>query len=772
MNKPSIIFDFRYCQNNLNRGVGRYSVDLIKNFINGFRDKYDFFLLVNYNNDIPFLDFDIQFICEEELSQYEITKEFDIYFCCNFFDSQISSPPINKKIASISKIITGLLYDLIPLVFAGNYLFNGINNNEKYLRLKYALGLSSLKILDHIFTISECTKNDYLKFLGGSSDRLTNIYGGVDKKFFVNNKYDFKKRKNNLVYVAGNDKRKNYVNTVKAFENALIKNKIPKNSTLYIVCNVNQIFINNCKSALVNSELFNKNIVITGFLDDSKMIELVKNAKSSIFSSYYEGLGLPILESYAIGTPVFASNTSSTKELIRDECGFDPHCIENIEQAICLSLCDETICNLSLTYGHELLSRINWFNTCKYIDEKLSFLIERYKEPIKVTAMYGCLPPNDSGIAEYNRKILEYNNKRTFVFVSDFNNYADFNLLNKHTKIFLSSIESLPFLANKFSIKKNIIVLGNSHHNLPYLRLAINELRYDKEKILLLHEVNLINLWMSYLLDLSNLKIFINKWYPEKKDKLHIKNVDSVHKIGDLLRKENVFFIRPLLRLSNSKNIIVHNQEAYNLLKKELTASEFSSLNVKVLFHAIEQLDIRNEEIKNNNQYVVGTFGIPGNAKYTDVLIDAIIYLNNNQFPVKLVIAGFSVDSYIITFKGRKLPDYISSYSNPSNTELYKLMKSTDLAVQLRRYPTNGESSGIISSLLSLKTNILINESFLNNQAETVKDVFYVLNDNFDYITLGRKIKETLLRKHLRPKANKDYVNLSYESYISQLLSD
>jgi glycosyltransferase involved in cell wall biosynthesis len=55
---------------------------------------------------------------------------------------------------------------------------------------------------------------------------------------------------------------------------------------------------------------------MTGYVDDRLLPALYSGAISSVYLSYYEGFGLPPLESLACGTPVIASNISSLQEVV------------------------------------------------------------------------------------------------------------------------------------------------------------------------------------------------------------------------------------------------------------------------------------------------------------------------------------------------------------------------------------------------------------------------------------------------------------------------
>ncbi len=57
------------------------------------------------------------------------------------------------------------------------------------------------------------------------------------------------------------------------------------------------------------------NIIVFDMISDLEMIQWVKGAHASLFLSWYEGFGLPVLESMACGTPVICSNKASLPEI-------------------------------------------------------------------------------------------------------------------------------------------------------------------------------------------------------------------------------------------------------------------------------------------------------------------------------------------------------------------------------------------------------------------------------------------------------------------------
>jgi len=68
------------------------------------------------------------------------------------------------------------------------------------------------------------------------------------------------------------------------------------------------------------------NIIMTGYINDSKVCALFKKCKAFILPSYYEGFGLTPLEALSCGAKVIVSNTASLPEIYGDTAYYiDPY---------------------------------------------------------------------------------------------------------------------------------------------------------------------------------------------------------------------------------------------------------------------------------------------------------------------------------------------------------------------------------------------------------------------------------------------------------------
>lgn len=76
-------------------------------------------------------------------------------------------------------------------------------------------------------------------------------------------------------------------------------------------------------------------VISPGYLDDAELAALMANARAVIFPSLYEGFGMPVVESMALGKPVLCSNVASLPEVAGGAAlFFDPTRPTEIVEAI------------------------------------------------------------------------------------------------------------------------------------------------------------------------------------------------------------------------------------------------------------------------------------------------------------------------------------------------------------------------------------------------------------------------------------------------------
>ena len=134
-------------------------------------------------------------------------------------------------------------------------------------------------------------------------------------------------------------------------------------------------FTKSSKFPLKRAKRIEKDVILTGLVSETDLINLYSSAEIYVFPSLYEGFGLPPLESMACQTPVAASYISSIPEV----CGkgnavfFNPHDYKDMAIKINALLKDKNLREELIQNGFKWVKNFSWD---KMADETLKI----YKE--------------------------------------------------------------------------------------------------------------------------------------------------------------------------------------------------------------------------------------------------------------------------------------------------------------------------------------------------------------------------------------------------------
>lgn len=443
-----ILFDLRQYEVSLKRGIGRYMHSLIDSILKNYPE-IEISIIKHNENETPTFSYNndkVKYYYYDKLETYKFENKFDYLFVDDFLSlysykgfkikdiNNFFEDLFNQKILANSKRIVCIGHDLVPVLFKA---YDKLNYNKYYLQLETA------SIFEHIFTNSETTKKDFIKYLNIDKDKLTTIYGGADYKFINTNKnYLYSFRNNSIVFISSiDDVRKNIKKLISGFSIAYNKKEIPNDAKLYL-CGIyiSEETKKDIEFFIEKNNLTKKQIIITGYISDEQLIKLICNSKANFLPSLYEGLGLTILEAYACGTPSFASNVSSMKELVLEECSFDPYDENDIANAIVKAFNDEELCKKSVEFGKKLLEE-----KCNF-DIVSKKVVEKLKELNKTVIM-------DKAIfMEYNDiKLFSYTNSHIF---STIHHYSDMESVNNSLADLKKIIKK--YHRNNYKIIENI----------------------------------------------------------------------------------------------------------------------------------------------------------------------------------------------------------------------------------------------------------------------------------------------------------------------------
>ena len=159
-----------------------------------------------------------------------------------------------------------------------------------------------------------------------------------------------------VLFVSCPERRKNFVNLIRAWD------KIKTKTKLVVVADFNILDEEVRKEIAPYSK--RKYLQFTGLVDDASLAELYSNAKGLIMPSEYEGFGMPVVEAASLGCPVACSNTSSLKEFSDFTIQFNPMNPYDIADAL-VSLLDDNHSKM-IKAGHRATEKtFNYEKTAK-----------------------------------------------------------------------------------------------------------------------------------------------------------------------------------------------------------------------------------------------------------------------------------------------------------------------------------------------------------------------------------------------------------------------
>jgi glycosyltransferase involved in cell wall biosynthesis len=190
--------------------------------------------------------------------------------------------------------------------------------------LTYARRSMSLaaKRATRIFTVSESSKRDIMRFFGTAPEKIDVIHNAFDARFGaepceedmarVGERYQLHDQ---FVLYAGNVKpHKNLERLIDAFH--LVRKQGLGHLKLVLIGD--EISKYAALRRAVHRHQLHKYVRFLGYLPEETLAVMYRLASVFVFPSLYEGFGLPPLEAMASGTPVVTSNVSSLPEVVGD----------------------------------------------------------------------------------------------------------------------------------------------------------------------------------------------------------------------------------------------------------------------------------------------------------------------------------------------------------------------------------------------------------------------------------------------------------------------
>lgn len=275
--------------------------------------------------------------------------------------------PLPLRIPGARNVYT--LHDLVPLRLP----YTTADVKRAYFKLCKQIARDA----DHILTVSECSRRDIIDILGVDQNRVTNLYQSSDAGQYIADvdESEISRHVEGLLgvgmreyylFFGAIEPKKNLARLIEAYLGSGVR------TPLVIVGAPGWGSDRDVALLKSMSALDSRNRIIwLGYLPRDMLYRLIAGARATLFPSLYEGFGLPVLESMALGTPVITSNISSLPEVGGDAPLYvDPYDVSSIASAIMRIDADA---DLRAEMGRSGLAQADAFRPAAYEKRLASF---------------------------------------------------------------------------------------------------------------------------------------------------------------------------------------------------------------------------------------------------------------------------------------------------------------------------------------------------------------------------------------------------------------
>ena len=212
-----------------------------------------------------------------------------------------------------------------------------------------------------IITISEYSRTDILQLITGlNPGRVTVVHLACDPTFsdvaLVPSTLAGLQRPY-ILCLGAEDPRKNTLRAVRAYLHAVQRHGIRENLVISGYTNWQR----SPSFREVQAAGASGRVTFLPFVSTHELARLYREARLFLYPSLYEGFGIPMLEAFASGCPVIASNATSMPEVGGDAALYvEPLDEYDIEQAIVRLIADDALRQCLIERGHRRRREFGW----------------------------------------------------------------------------------------------------------------------------------------------------------------------------------------------------------------------------------------------------------------------------------------------------------------------------------------------------------------------------------------------------------------------------
>jgi glycosyltransferase involved in cell wall biosynthesis len=229
-----------------------------------------------------------------------------------------------------------------------------------------------------IGTVSEFSKNDISTRFQISPEKIDVLFNGsnesyhpVDDEIKTRIWQKYTREKPYFLFLGLIHPRKNLDNIMLAYNK--FREQTEEDIKLLVVGSAK--YQTEESRQIYEKSTYKQDIIFAGRIPDSDLNNVIASSYALVYTSLFEGFGIPILEAMRCGVPVITSNISSMPEVAGDAAILtDPYSVDSISEALISLAKDEKLRISLIAKGHIQKIKFSWDRTAELLWQSIEKL--------------------------------------------------------------------------------------------------------------------------------------------------------------------------------------------------------------------------------------------------------------------------------------------------------------------------------------------------------------------------------------------------------------
>ena len=615
--------------------------------------------------------------------------------------------------------LAAVLYDVIPFLFPPDRA----PLHPDTLRLPHAA--RAVARYDALLAISDSTRRDAIRCLTLDPDRVITIGTAADEARFGSSaplsasEHDELKAlgidRPYVLCVSGMDPRKNYHGLADAFSR--MPETLRRSHQLVVACSVRPEARADAL-AVAKSFGIGDALALTGEVSDATLERLYRGCAVFAFPTLYEGFGLPVLEAMRCGAAVVSADNSSLPEVVGDAGilaeAADPSAFG---KAIAQVLTDPRLAAELRARSVARASEFSWAFVAEKARVALGLAVSRgirISSRSRVSprrsrpriAMVSPFPPRGSGVADYAASLVEELRYKYRIDLFHDGAYTPLPSL-ADPDLVAADAKLLPRIAAVRDYRAIVYQMGNSRFHQFFYPLMLR-----LPGVVTLHDFCLAGFHQAYnrLFGVrgdhfvAELEHGHGGRYDDLLPMLALKPVPT-EDVTRACAERGLWVNRRIFE--SAEAVIVHSpwcverarEESPDLAAKAVVVSMGTTLGT---ISDERKRQIRDRFGLPQDALIVASFGFIHPDKMNAEAVEAFAMMARAEPRAIKVFVGMEADGGVTrdAVERAGVEDRVHFLGRRSSEDFHDLAAITDIGVNLRRPPTNGETSAALLDLL------------------------------------------------------------------------